>query len=100
MDNLEEVSAKTQLLQREISFLERSRSLCIKYSIDYYRDGNQTMNDVMKLRLEKIRNRLSTLRSDFIKAEEQRKMFLSAVPGKTIRTVHCLNIQNYESWMQ
>lgn len=97
--DLEKITIKAQLLQKQISFFERTRSICIKFSIDYYRDGNNSMNDFMKLRLEKIRNNLSNLRSELIKVEKVRLDILSKIAPVTIRKVYNPNIKNYESWM-
>lgn len=97
--DLEKITIEAQVLQKQISFFERTRSICIKFSIDYYRDGNNLMNDFMKLRLEKIRNNLSNLRSELIKVEKVRLDILSKIAPVTIRKVYNPNIKNYESWM-
>lgn len=99
MTKLNEISEKTQSIKKNISAFEKLRSVCVRLSVHYYREGNTLMNDKMKLRLEKVKSKLGELQSELIPFEKERLILLNQQPKTTTHETISLNIKNYESWM-
>jgi len=99
MTKLEEITKKVQTIRKNISAFEKLRGVCLRLSTHYYREGNNSMNEVMKLRLEKVKSRLSELYTEIIPVENERISLLKQEPKTVTHNVVNLNIKHYESWM-
>lgn len=99
MTKLEEITEKAQTIRQNISAFQKLRSICVRFSVHYYREGNTSMNDLMKVRLAKADSKLSELYSEIIPVEKQRITLLKQEPRVVTHEVINLNIKHYESWM-
>lgn len=99
MTKLEEITKKTQTLRKNISAFEKLRGVCWRLSTHYYREGNTSMNEVMKARLERVMTKLKELYTEIIPIENER-IYLQQQEKRTVtHEVVNLNIKHYESWM-
>ncbi|MHC0442353.1 hypothetical protein [Flavobacterium sp. 3-210] len=99
MPKLEEITEKARTIRKKISAFQKLRSICVRFSVHYYREGNTSMNDLMKLRLAKADAQLMELYTAIIPVEKERQDLLSKEPQVTTHKVVKLNIKHYESWM-
>ncbi|TDO77628.1 hypothetical protein EV143_104395 [Flavobacterium chryseum] len=99
MAKLEEITNKAQTIRKNISAFEKLRGVCVRLSTYYYREGNNPMNEIMKLRLEKVKQKLNELYTEIIPIEKERISLLKEQPKTVTHQVVNLNIKHYESWM-